>query len=166
MILSVLLYLPEYPCKTSGSRHGAYTYDPIILFFTCPNTPVWGWALQGSSSAGHSGFSERCVGRPGRDWASKSGLVQNLTTPYRRWESKRMHKQGEKLERRKVVLDAEGFRKTGASLIVKRILGFVACVCFRAHMRASMCDHIRSCVHVHFCVQMRVLPSTCARKHL
>ena len=111
--------------------------------------------------AGHKGFSERCAGRTGRDWASKSGLVQNPTAPYRRWESKRMHKQGEKRERRKVVLDAEGFERTGASLIVNRTSGFVACLCFRAHMRASMCNRIRSCVHVQFRVH-----NACASEHM
>ena len=93
-----------------------------------------------------------------------------------------MHKQGIKFERRKVVVDAEGFERTGASLIVSWILGFVACgltheaasehtwaqacvtaythvctysfrctcVCFRAHVRASMCSSIHSCAHACF----------------
>ena len=126
--------------------------------------------IQGSSRAGHSELSERCAGRPGRDWPSESGLAQNLTTPHRRLETRRMQKQGLKFERRKVVLDAEGFRRTAASLIVNRILGFAACVCLTQasaseHMCAQTCNGIRSCVHVQFHVHMRLLPSRCARKH-
>ena len=35
-------------------------------------------------------------------------------------------------------------------------------MCFPAHVRASVCHSIHSCVHVRFHVHMRVLPSTCA----
>ena len=157
---------------------------------------IWGWALQGSSRVGHSGFSERCAGRARRDWASESGLAQNLTTPHRRWETKRMHKQGLKFERRKVVLDAEGFERTMASLIVNRIFGFVACVCLTHESAAEhMCAQACGTAYAHLCtynfmctrlcfrarvrasmcsgihssvhhVHMRVFPSTCARKHV
>ena len=80
-----------------------------------------------------------------------------------------MHKQGEKLERRKVALDAEGFERTGASMIVNWIWGFVACVCLThacasEHICAQAC--VTACVHVQFRVHMRVLLSTCARKHV
>ena len=33
------------------------------------------WALQESSGVGDSGFSEKCAGRPGRNWARRSGSV-------------------------------------------------------------------------------------------
>ena len=38
----------------------------------------------------------------------------------------------------------------------------IACVCFRSHVPASMCNGMQSCVHVRFHVHMRVLPSACA----
>ena len=46
VILSyIVLYLPVYPCKNWGSRQGAYTYDLILFFFTCPSTPAKTGAL-------------------------------------------------------------------------------------------------------------------------
>ena len=78
-----------------------------------------------------------------------------------------MHKQGEKLERRKVVLDAEGFERTGASLIVNRILGIVACACL-THACAS--EHIcaQACVtaYAHVCTYNFVCTCVSFRAHV
>ena len=51
---------------------------------------LWGLALQGHSGAASLGILRGWVsgvgaGRPGRDRARSSGLVENLTTPHRGW---------------------------------------------------------------------------------
>ena len=64
-----------------------------------------------------------------------------------------MHKQGLKFERHKVVLNAEGFERTGASLIVyKSDFGIRACVCLTyACASEHMCAQACATAYAHVC---------------
>ena len=81
-----MLYPPEYPCKNSSSRQGAYRYDPIISFpiplYTCPSTPAktgaLGRGLLRTILSSHFLFLFTCPSTPAKTGAPGRGLIRTI----------------------------------------------------------------------------------------